>query len=134
VEVSPFAFFDRELELTLHTAVKTTGGKTPQPSPSPFADVEAEELAAEDWLGDSASSSSSARRAEKSCLDRDGYRCVFSGHYSERAPQNRVPAGAIQVETQTCHIIPLALAQYNESSTVVCVLESIPSQFLGNAC
>lgn len=107
-------------------AVKATGGKTPRPSPSPLGAVEAQVQATEDWPGASAHHAST-RTLEKACLERDGYRCIVTGHFSNKTPAALLPAGGGTVNTQTCHIIPLALAQYdeNENSAAVCVLLAI---------
>lgn len=113
------------------TAVKATGGKTPRPSPSPLAAVEAQVQDAEDWLSASVHRPST-RSLETACLERDGYRCIVTGNFSMKAPPALFPAGVGPVNTQTCHIIPLALAQYNESSAaaVGLLLSILPRPFI----
>lgn len=101
--------------------VKATGGKTPQPTPSPLASEQAEVQELDDCIS-SSQAHLSTRMVGRTCLMRDGYRCVASEAWSTKTPQHLLPADVYgkQDETATCHIIPLSLAQYGDSHEAVC--------------
>lgn len=98
--------------------VKATGAKTPRPtSSSSSADEQVEVQVFDNYI-----SSSQPRMVERICLQRDGYRCADTGAWSTKTPEHLLPANANGYldDTETCHIIPLSLAQYGDSHEAVC--------------
>lgn len=105
----------------LHLIAKAAGGKTPPPSPSPINREESQVENVEESLG-SSQTRPSTRTVETICLPRDGYRCLATQRWSRKAPQHLLPANfniSHLEKTETCHIIPLSLAQYGDSEQAV---------------
>lgn len=93
----------------------TTGGKSPDITPSPH-------LAAQEGTDIMLTEIESSSRGEQKqlkedCLQRDGFRCAVSRCYdatSVRSKKVQPPVGALSADTECAHIIPFGLRKFDE--------------------
>ncbi|PGH06438.1 hypothetical protein AJ79_06528 [Helicocarpus griseus UAMH5409] len=98
-------------ELFFHFELKSAGGATPTSTPSTYEELEVQA----DELSGSLGSYASSKSLERICFPRDNFKRVVTQLMSQRMPQYLRPANSIPAPTQTCHIVPLALAQHGSS-------------------
>lgn len=94
--------------------VKASGGETVPPSPSPVPEGSDDILNLKTKR--EPSSRSEQGKLRRSCLQRDSYRCVLSGHTDESKGDDPAYSDAPLNSTDCAHILPFALASFDAES------------------
>ncbi|KAM6528089.1 hypothetical protein FALCPG4_009113 [Fusarium falciforme] len=100
--------------------MKVAGGQQPQSliTPPTYAQAAADITASMSSL--LPSSRLDQANLKRTCLRRDGYRCVYSGAYDRKAKKELpdLPRDAVLTKTECAHILPFSLSKFDSRSAL----------------
>ncbi|KAJ9249239.1 hypothetical protein DTO207G8_6893 [Paecilomyces variotii] len=89
---------------------------TPAVTPSPFDDND-DAVEAVAQVMDCPANRNSQEWLKKRCLRRDGYHCMVTNIYDNRAAAHLIPSSAHTAPTELSHIIPLSIGSWEDNKT-----------------
>lgn len=100
--------------------MKVAGGQQPQSLISPPTYAQAAAEIATSMTSLMPSTRRDQPDLKRSCLQRDGYRCVYSGGYDSKAKKEHadVPDDALYLQTECAHILPFSLSKFDDRNAL----------------